>query len=165
MLQIIRRVQDLNYSQIMSVYRESNLQFGLEEYPHLPDNLKLMNAEQEFYAYLQDFFRMPGAFCAVWSVEGQYKSALRMEPYEDGYLLAGLETAPEERAKGYAKLLVKSVLNVFRMHSKLPVYSHIAKLNASSVAVHIACGFTCFCENADYIDGTHHTDSATWIWK
>ena len=93
MLQVIKSIQEIRFSQIMSVYAESNICYGNKEYPQLSEGLRLLSAEQDFYAYLRDFFYTTGAFYAVWCVDGQYRSALRMEPYHDGYLLAGLETA------------------------------------------------------------------------
>ncbi|MBO5317197.1 MAG: GNAT family N-acetyltransferase [Oscillospiraceae bacterium] len=165
MLQLIKSIQELKFSQIMDVYTQSNLRYGNKVYKQLPEGLRLLSAEQDFYAYLCAFFRTQGAFYAVWCVDGQYLSALRMEPYHDGYLLAGLETIPDERGKGYAKLLIKQTLVEFRTHSRLPVYSHIEKSNSASIAVHKACGFVFLWDEADYIDGTHADDASTWIWK
>ena len=165
MLSMIRSIQDICYSQIMRVYEESNIRYGKAQYPRLPAGLQLMTAEQDFYGYLQDFFCTKGAACAVWFEDGEYKSALRLEPYRDGYLLAGLETAPKERGKGYAKMLVREALSDFRKTSDLPVYSHVEKSNIVSLKLHKASGFVCIRESADYIDGTHHEDAFTLVWK
>lgn len=165
MLLMIRALQDLRYSQIMRVYEESNIRYGKARYPRLSAGLQLMTAEQDFYGYLQDFFSTKGAACAIWSVDGEYRSALRLEPYQDGYLLAGLETAPEARGKGYAKLLVREALSEFRKASDLPVYSHVVKSNIASLELHKASGFVRIRESADYIDGSHHEDACTLIWK
>ena len=165
MLQIVEALSDICYSQIMKVYAQSNLRYGNATYPRLSQSLRELSAEQDFYAYLRDFFRTSRAMYALWVVEGEYKSALRLEPYEDGFLLAGLETAPDARNKGFAKALVRGTLDAVWKRYSQPVYSHIEKTNLPSLAVHRSCGFSCIREDADYIDGTHRTDAGTWIWK
>lgn len=165
LLLILRSLQEVNYSQIMQVYEESNKRYADAEYPRLPCGLRVINAEQDFYAYLREFFSTDGAMYAIWSVDGEYKSALRMEPYADGYLLAGLETAPAEREKGYAKQLIRESLSFFRKINNAAIYSHVDKDNIPSLAVHKACGFVCIREDAEYIDGTHKEDAYTLMWK
>lgn len=64
-------------------------------------------AEEDFREYLsQVFFAAEGAAYFILEEAGRYVSALRLEPYEDGLLLEALETAPEERRKGYAAHLI-----------------------------------------------------------
>ena len=107
MLQIVRRLEELDFSAIMDIYIEGNLEKA-EEY----GDGGLLRAEREFYDYLrEDFFRQRDAFYAVWKVGGRYVSALRLEPYGDGWLLEALETAPAHRKQGYAKALVRAVLD------------------------------------------------------
>lgn len=165
LLLFLRSLQEVNYSQMMRVYEESNKRYADAEYPRLPQSLAMINAEQDFYAYLREFFSTEGAFYAVWVVDGEYKSALRMEPYADGYLLAGLETVPAEREKGYATQLIREALLFFRKISNAAVYSHVDKDNIPSLAVHKSCGFVCIREDADYIDGTHKEGAYTLMWK
>ena len=152
MLIIARSLRDLRFGQLMDVYSQSNS----EEY------WSLLDSEQAFYAYLRDvFFRESEAFYAVWEIDCTYKAALRMEPYKDGLILAGLETAPTERRKGYASILVNSVLDWLSEQGSVSVYSHVEKSNEASLAVHKACGFKKILDYALYIDGSVLKNSVT----
>ena len=147
MLLIAKRLGELDFSALMDVYIEGNLEKA-EEY----GDGGLLQAEREFRDYLrEDFFRHAGAFYAVWLVDGSYVSALRMEPYEDGWLLEALETAPEYRRRGYAKALVSAVLEHM---GGLTVYSHVSRRNIASIQTHMSCGFEKFLDHAVYLDGS-----------
>lgn len=140
MLFIARSMKELNFSQLMAVYAESN---GQKEEG-------MLAAEQDFYQYLREsFFKTPGAYYAVWLSEGKYVSAFRMEPYKDGVLLEGLETVPNQRRKGFAQMLMCAVLP-----REKKVYSHVSKRNIPSLKVHEKCGFRRISEQAVYIDGS-----------
>jgi len=80
--------------------------------------------------------------------------AVRFEPYRDGLLLEALETAPDERNKGYAKQLLSDGLAYLRKRGSMTVYSHIHKKNKASVSVHTACGFRPISNCAVFIDGS-----------
>ena len=154
-LRIIRRISDLNFSQLMEVYIEGNTENGQLLYPHLSDNLQIMMAEQDFYNYLTSvFFKTPYAFYAVWEVDGQYKSALRIEPYSDGVLLSALETRPEARRKGYACELINSVCVILAEEGSSKIYSHISKRNIPSLRTHEKCRFSGILDYAVYVDGS-----------
>lgn len=150
MLKIVRALKELNFSQLMEVYAESNRENGEEFYPQLSAGERLLQAEQDFYIYLREsFFRTEGAYYALWVENGSYVSALRIEPYKDGVLLEALETAPDHRRRSYAKQLIQAVLK-----GEKKVYSHVGKGNAPSLKVHGACGFQRISEQAMYIDGS-----------
>ena len=93
MLEIFTSVRRIDFQQLIQVYEESIKKDGMELYSHLDDNRQVLEAEQDFYRFLSDFLRIPGAFYALWTVDGSYRAALRIEPYKDGALLTGLETA------------------------------------------------------------------------
>ncbi len=140
MLYIACSLKQVQFSMLMEVYLEGN-----QEKP-----CTLLEAEQDFYHYLQAvFFPTHGAYYAIWVEKGQYVSALRMEPYRDGVLLAALETAPHCRCRGYGKSLIKAVLS-----QEKKVYSHVAKDNLPSLRVHEACGFQRISQQAVYLDGS-----------
>jgi len=81
---------------------------------------------------------------------GRYVSALRLEPYRDGLLLEALETAPEQRRKGFAAALIRAVQCFLEGKTKL--YSHVDKRNLSSLKVHEKCGFRIVSEQGyDYL--------------
>lgn len=154
MLKIIHSVKELDFGQLCSVYTQSIGQSGSEYYPWLSPAKQQLQAEQDFYSFLKCFFKEESAFCAVWTVERRAVSALRVEPYGDGLLLEGLETAPEERRKGYAVSLVCSVLSYLKEQNTVQIYSHVDKTNLASLALHKACGFCKILDHAVYVDGS-----------
>ncbi len=152
MLQIITNLRQLDFRQLSEVCIQSNTEAGKRDFPDLPEHLRLARAEQEFYQYLREcFFPTVGACYALWTVGGKYVSALRLEPYEDGLLMAALETVPQQRRRGYATALVMAVKE-YAAQRKL--YSHVSRDNIASLAVHDACGFHRISDCARYIDGT-----------
>ncbi len=161
MLKLFNCLQELDIGQLMRVYNESNEITGMEQYPNLPENLRLLYAEQDFYAYLKIFFREPTAKYAVWLSEGAYVCAVRIERYEDGLLLNALETARDKRCNGYASKLICAVLNQLHAWGEQKVYAHVEKKNTRSVTVHLRCGFQVISESAVYLDGTVHPDNCT----
>ena len=152
MLLIAHRLNALSFGKLMDVYREGNSENGRELWPRERPERQLALAEQDFYDYLsQTFFRVPGAFYALWQVNGRYVSALRMEPYQDGWLLCALETMPEHRGKGYAKALIMEVLSQMKLQK---IYSHVSKRNLASLRTHESCGFRKVLDHAVYADGS-----------
>lgn len=151
MLFVARSLRQLQFGKLMEVYTQSNLEKAA--------NGGILRAEQDFYQYLSDcFFAIPDAIYALWEENGNYISALRLEPYKDGLLLSGLETAPQHRRKGYAKRLMEATLAEF---ADQKIYSHVAKRNAASLAVHEKCGFQIISDVAVYIDGSADNRSFT----
>ena len=147
MLLIMKRLEELDFSALMDVYIEGNLEKA-EEY----GDGGLLRAEWEFRDYLrEDFFRQRNAFYAVWEEKGKYVSALRLEPHKDGWLLEALETAPDRRRKGYAKMLIGAVLELM---GQTIVYSHVSKRNEASLRTHYACGFRKHLDYVVYLDGS-----------
>lgn len=152
MLLVARKMKELNFPQLMDVYVEGNEENGAAFWPEESPERQLQLAEEDFRSFLVDtFFQTVGAVYCVWQAQGRYTAALRLEPYRDGWLLEGLETAPAQRRKGYAQALMQSVL-LLPEYGK--VYSHVAKGNAASLKVHQNCGFQRISEQAVYIDGS-----------
>lgn len=159
MLKIYRNLRELDFRRLMTIYEEGNRENGQERYPELPEVQQILRAEQDFYQYLREcFFPTEGAFYAVWEKDGQYVAALRLEPYQDGLLLEALETRPDMRRKGYAKTLIRSVLEATR---EIRVYSHVSKRNLPSLRAHCACGFEIWKDYAVYADGSVLRNSYT----
>ena len=147
MLLIAKRLEELDFPALMDIYIEGNREKA-DEY----GDGGLLQAEREFYDYLrEDFFRQRDAFYAVWVEQGKYVSALRLEPYKDGWLLEALETAPADRKRGCAKELMGSVLE---MMGQSVVYSHVSKRNEASLRTHYACGFVKHLDHVVYLDGS-----------
>lgn len=165
MLEIIKSLDRLPFGELMAVYEESNKEAGAEKYPKLSANLQLLEAEQDFYAYLRCFFRQEDSFYALWRIDGALVSALRIEPYQDGWLLAALETKPNRRGYGYAKALIGEVLVYLEQTNRLPLYSHISKNNLPSQKVHISCGFQRILAYSVYADGRVNDCCATYCYN
>ena len=124
-------------------------------------DLYTLDEGQDFYGFLsEDFF--PDGICCVWEENGRYVAALRLQRWQDGYLLEGLQTHREHRGRGYATRLVSATLETLNMEK---VYSHIRRDNAPSVAVHTACGFQKILDCATYLDGSVHPDSDTYVYE
>lgn len=150
-LEVAEKLSQLHFSQLMDVYEEENRENGRQMHPGVSENEQIFRAEASFYTYLtESFFKTSGAVYALWTVDGRYVSALRLEPYRDGYLLEALETKPDQRNLGNAAALVKAVLE--RWSCK--IYSHVSKCNGASLAVHKKCGFHEVLDHAVYIDGS-----------
>lgn len=154
MLKIIQKPKDLSFEQLMQVYSESNRINGLT-----PE--QLLRTEEECYRYFCEFLKDKDSFCAVWELDGCYKAVLRFEAYRDGYLITGLETAPEERRKGYAGSLMMDTLEFMKAQGMKPVYSHVEKRNTASYKLHLKCGFQKLYDYAVYLDGTVTRNSDT----
>lgn len=162
MLKVITRLDQLDIGQIISLYYETNLKYGADRYGHLHENLQLLYAEQDLYAYIEMFLADDDTAYAVWAPGEAYKAALRIERYSDGLIITGLETAPGERQKGFATELLSSVVQFLTDHYSGKVYSHIEKTNYASLKLHQNIGFTVISNTATYIDGSFHNDAYTY---
>ena len=117
--------------------------------------------EQSFVNYLQEvFFRTKGAVYCIWVLNGCYVSALRLEPYADGMVLAGLKTAKDAWGKGYATALIRSAMEWLGTGK---VYSHIHHYNKASIAVHQRCGFRKISDTARLLDGSVSSEIGTYL--
>lgn len=153
MMLTVRSINELNFGQLMEVYIEDNLQ--KEE--------GLLEAEQHFWQYLREiFFKVPGAVYYIWQEAGCYVSALRLEPYRDGWLLEAMETAPDYRRNGYAEKLLRKVLELPDYER---IYSHVHKKNIPSLKIHEKCGFCRISEQAVYIDGSVNSYACTMRYE
>ena len=162
MLQLITKLRDLNFGQLMVVYEEGNRENGVLFHPELPEGQQVLRVEQSFYQYLREvFFPVEGTVYAIWVQNGAYVSALRLEPYEDGLLLEALETAPAYRRKGYAEKLIRAVQREFPQK----IYSHVSKKNTASLAVHKKCSFRQVLDYAKYIDGSVVRNAVTLCYR
>lgn len=162
MLYLATKMRKLDFSALMTVYEEGNRENGALFHPELPEGQQILRAEQSFQQYLSEvFFPTAGAVYAIWVENDSYVSALRLEPYEDGLLLAALETAPAYRRNGYAEKLIRGVQVKFPQK----IYSHVSKKNAASLAVHKKCGFRQVLDYAKYIDGSVVRNAITLCYR
>lgn len=162
MLRLADKLHKLDFAGLMEIYEEGNRENGAEAFPDLPRMQQLLRAEQDFYQYLREsFFTADGAVYAIWEENGVYLSALRLEPFEDGLLIAALETAPAHRRQGYGEKLLRAVQEAFPQK----LYSHVSKKNAASLAIHKKCGFTQVLAYAKYIDGSVAHNAVTLRYR
>lgn len=150
-LQIVRAMSRLPFGALMAVYEESNRQNARDQWPDLTEMEGLYRAEMEFYQYLrQDFFTMGDGMYALWREKDEIVSAVRFERWRDGWLLEGLETRPDARGRGFAGALLSAALE------EVPgkVYSHVARKNKASLAVHRKSGFR-ETEDSAMVDGSY----------
>ena len=163
MLLVFENLKEISFSQLMMVYEEGNRENGEEFWPDMEEGQRILRAEQAFYQYLREiFFPTENARYYVWEEQGNYVSALRLEPYRDGMLLEALETAPNERRKGHAARLIHAVQEQLP-HGK--IYSHVSKRNLASLKTHAKCGFRRIAEYAVEIDGSVSNRSCTLCWE
>ena len=166
MLKIFRTSRQLDIRKLSEIYKESIQLSGRENYRHLSSCEQLSEAEKDFYDYWQyRFFTVSNAACAVWEVSGEFVAAVRLEPYNGGLLLAGLETAPQHRRKGYGKMLVKSVTQELLTEDRTVLYAHIHKKNIASLCLHKSCGFTESLAYAVFLDGSVSYHYSTYFLK
>ncbi len=165
MLILAHSLRELRFGELMRVYEDANLE-SAQQWKHLPQGFALQLAEQEFRQYLQEvFFATPGALCAIWEEQGRYVSALRLESYRDGLLLAALETAPDQRRMGYAGQLIRQVQQLLACQGAVKVYSHVNKRNTASWITHERCGFRVISDHAVYLNGSVDYRCATLLWS
>ena len=160
MLICVRTFQELDFDALMQVYLEGNRENGEDLYPEETPERQMELALRGFKNYLRDdFFSNKGSCYWIWSENGAYRSALRLEPYQDGLLLEALETHPEHRRKGFAKKLISAVLE--QLPAGTRVYSHISKRNTPSLASHLSCGFHKLLDYSADADGTIYDHQVT----
>lgn len=161
MLLIAGSLRQLSFSALMEVYAGSNLEKAREEYFREPEAVGLRLAEEDFYGYLSRvFFTEQGSVYAIWVEKERYVSALRLERWQNGLLVTGLETAPDCRGRGYAGMLIRAVLEKYPGEN---IYSHVHRENKASLAVHEHCGFQRILEYSRYLDGSVNRRACTLL--
>lgn len=165
MLILAESLKDVPFGELMAVYEGTNRENARRKYGY-PDGFSLRQEEADFYQYLREiFFRTPGAVYALWEAQGHCVSALRLEPYRDGWIVSALETAPEQRRKGYAALLIRNVQLLCADRGVGKLYSHVDKHNGASLGVHKKCGFRVASDHAAYLDGSVDSRSFTLVFE
>lgn len=163
MLILCKNLHQLHFGELMEVYQESVGENGAEFYPRLSAAEQILQAQQDFYAYLrQDYFSREEDVYCIWEEKGRYLCALRLERYQDGLLLEALETRPEFRRQGYAEMLIRTVMETLDPDR---VYSHIGHRNIPSQAVHRKCGFVKIADQARYTDGSVDSRCGTYLYE
>ena len=132
MLRVFKSVDRLKYGQLMDVYIQLNREKAALN-RRKDSNAALLAAEQDMYDYLKYcFFKKDGSRLAVWECGGRYVSAVRVERFEDGWLITALETAPEHRCKGFGKQLLNGLIH----RSFLPLHGCDYRLSRMPMSRH-----------------------------
>ncbi len=163
MLLIAKKLEELDFDQLMELYREGNEENGRYFWPEESPEKQRIMAKTEFRRYLEeDFYCKKGAVYALLEKEGRYLSGLRLEPYRNGFLMEALETHPRERRKGYASCLI---CRVQEWLGDAKIYSHVSRRNTASLRTHLRCGFTEFHPYEEEHDGTRNDKAVTLCWE
>lgn len=163
MMLVIKDLHRLRFGELMEVYAESVAENGADFYPECSENEQILQAQQDFYAYLaQEFFAQEQDCYCIWEEDGRYVCALRLQRYRDGLLLEALETRPQARRRGYAEKLIHAVQAQI---GEQVLYSHISHKNAASIAVHRKCGFVKISDSAVYADGSVNDRCGTYRYQ
>lgn len=141
------KFRDLNFSEYEALLLEEAQNYFAES--------------DELRQYMKTvFFSLPGAACFVLEHRGKYLSTFRLEPYSNGLLLNALQTKIAERRKGYAFLLVSTVLD----KQTVPIYSHVHRQNKESMLFHRKVGFVPSLEYAKLLDGSISRSYVTLVF-
>ena len=152
--------EKLDFFKLMEVYIEGNVENGLYFWPEETPERRLELAVEKFRSYLRDgFFGTAHGTYYVWSEDGRYVSALRLEQRPDGLLMEALETRPDCRKMGYAKKLIGAVMASLPAGTR--VYSHVHKKNVPSLQTHDSCGFSKALDHSVGADGSVYDHEVT----
>lgn len=136
MLKRITQVEPWVVQGQMELYRESMAQLARRfESPQA--------MEQAYGEFLKEFVTHDHQMVLVEEVDGAWVSGLRCVESAPGvWYLEALETAPQARGKGWAKQLLAHTQALLCQQGAQELFSLIDPANTSSIAAHVACGFT-----------------------
>ena len=145
MLLVFTRLNDMNLAALAELYM-------LEDW----------RRQDDFFDGLREgFFKSPEARYYVFSAEGVYLAALRMERTDRGLLISGLQVHSRYRRRGYGLALMRQVLSGL---SEQRVFSHVSHDNQASKALHIKVGFCMISDTARLLDGTVTSRFGTYVF-
>lgn len=166
MLEVFNSLQNISIKKLMEIYdndiHDDTIAVDMHHTPKPTD----ICIENDFYEYLRtDFFTKKNRFYCIWVEDSEYRAALRIEEYEDGYLLHALQTHPAHRRQGYGELLVSATLQYLADSGSCTVYSHVYRNNQPSFQLHKKCGFKVKSDFARFLDGTVTSKAITLIYN
>ncbi|MCM1194398.1 MAG: GNAT family N-acetyltransferase [Firmicutes bacterium] len=150
----ITNPDDLDVNKLMSIYVEGNFENTDYFYPEITDKTEAVKkVEHDFCNYIKTEFLNGENVYYVWENDGVWVSALRLYCIEENfYYLEALETAPDFRKKGYATLLLTSVINELKLKGHFKICVCVGRNNIASLNTHKKCGFKIVSENGfDYL--------------
>jgi len=144
MLLKITDPEGLDERKLMDIYSESNFENTDYFYPDEADKtFAVRKVEEGFMDFLKnEFFRNACASYWILDENGVWVSALRISRIKDDlYFLEALETRPDQRGKGYASLLLSSVVETLKNDGPFRLCDCVSKKNTASLKTHEKCGF------------------------
>ena len=145
------------YYMVHNVYSEASYEIAKDKHPEMQDLEEAIQEEEQYFVekFLGKFMSKNENTYYVWEENGVWVSALRLTKLDGFYYMEALETAPEERGKGYATKLISETIDLLRSRGEVIIRSNVGKKNNVSHATHLKCGFEVEHENGiNYITGT-----------
>lgn len=144
MLKIIESMTEREVEKLLYVYSESNLEIMEDNYlrkHHSRD--EAMNAlVKDYKEFLSDFIIQDNQLICVWEESSCYTTGLRLIDVGNGiWFIEALETAPNDRNNGYAKLLITDVIAYVQNCNAQELACLINRNNKVSQVTHKSCGF------------------------
>ena len=131
------------YRMVHGVHSEGSIINAKWRHPEKEDlSREIQEEEQYFMTFLREkFFPQERNRYYVLEVDEHWVSALRLTKIDDFYYLEALETAPEQRKKGYGTQIIEEVIQLLKKRGPVIIRSNVAKDNWASLATHQRCGF------------------------
>ena len=153
MLLRFNSMDELDFSKLMEIYRESNTENVSYFFPDCTDiDAGRKQVEEKFYSYLKnDFFSIPGNRYYVYEKDGVWLSAIRLFPVPEKagkYYAEALETRPERRREGNAEALFKLLFEELSDSGDFEISDSVSKTNTASLRTHLSSGFRICQENS-----------------
>lgn len=156
LLEFKQMTKEEMYRMVHEIYIEASYEIAKEKYPELEDLTEAIREEEYYFVekFLGKFLSKHENTYYVLEEEGQWVCALRLTKLDGFYYMEALETAPEQRQKGYASKLIKEVIKFVKQNGETSIRSNVNKTNDASLATHKKCGFEIVEENGiNYISG------------
>lgn len=141
-IMIFHDPEGLNKEEFLAVYKGSAEINAPQWYPDLPFEAAVQKYESGYWDFMQRSFWEEKGVLLVAHSDSHYVSAVVAYQKENhSFLIEALETAPNERGKGYGKIVLKEMLD-FLVHSdsNATVYSFTGKKNIASQRTHASLG-------------------------
>lgn len=141
---IFSNPEGINKDEFLAVYKESAKINAPKWYPSLPFEAAVEKYESGYWDFMQDSFWDEKGILLVVSSGSHYMSAVvAYQKANNSFLIEALETAPNERGKGYGKNALKEMLKfLVSSYPDATVYSFTGKQNIPSQRTHESVGMT-----------------------
>lgn len=142
MLLKLTELAETDIPKLMAIYAEGNQENAEYFYPDLPLTEGIAKEEQKFVTMLREtFFPKPENALYVYTAGDRWVAALRLTKLDGFYYLEALETALDQRRKGYGKAILKALCAELAAGGPVMVRDCVNKKNEASLNTHFAAGF------------------------